>query len=137
MAIKTYNPKKVTVSLGNHIVKGYADDTFITIDPSGDGITKKVGCDGEIVRAISPDDSYVIKLSLLQTSPTIGYLEERLAADRETGEGLFPILIKDLSGSLVFSSDSAWVVRSPSRAFGRDSINRECEIHTGSGVLRE
>lgn len=137
MAIRTYNPKKVTVSLGNHIAKGFADDTFIAIDPSGDGITKKVGCDGEIVRSVSPDDSYVVKVSLLQTSPTTAYLEERLAADRETGNGLFPILIKDLSGTLVFSSDAAWVVRSASRGFGREAINREWEIHTGSATLRE
>ena len=46
--IKTYNPKEVTIALGNHIVVGYADDSFITIDPNGDGVTKKVGCDGEI-----------------------------------------------------------------------------------------
>ncbi len=44
--IKTYNPKEVTMALGNHIVTGYADDSFITIDPNGDGVTKKVGCDG-------------------------------------------------------------------------------------------
>ena len=50
--IKTYNPKEVTIALGNHIVVGYADDSFITIDPNGDGVTKKVGCDGEIVRSI-------------------------------------------------------------------------------------
>ena len=40
--IKTYNPKEVTIALGNHIVAGYADDSFITIDPNGDGVTKKV-----------------------------------------------------------------------------------------------
>ena len=37
--IKTYNPKEVTIALGNHIVVGYADDSFITIDPNGDGVT--------------------------------------------------------------------------------------------------
>ena len=36
--IKTYNPKEVTIALGNHIVVGYADDSFITIDPNGDGV---------------------------------------------------------------------------------------------------
>ena len=55
--IKTYNPKEVTMAFGSHIVSGYADDSFITIDPAGDGVTKKVGCDGEIVRSISPDDT--------------------------------------------------------------------------------
>ena len=34
--IKTYNPKEVTVACGSHIVTGYADDTFISIEANGD-----------------------------------------------------------------------------------------------------
>ena len=66
--IKTYNPKEVIVTCGTHIVTGYADDSFISIEPNGDGITKKTGCDGEIARSISPDNTYKAKLTLLQTS---------------------------------------------------------------------
>lgn len=135
--IKTYNPKEVTMALGSHIVSGYADDSFLTIDPSGDGITKKVGCDGEIVRSVSPDDTYVIKITVLQTSDTNSFLEQRAALDRKTGDGMFPVLIKDLKGGMVFSSDAAWPIRSASRQFGRESNNREWEIHTGSGILNE
>ncbi len=119
--IKTYNPKEVTIALGNHIVAGYADDSFITIDPNGDGVTKKVGCDGEIVRSISPDDTYIVKLTVLQTSET----------------NSFPILIKDLKGGMVFSSDAAWPAKPASRGFGKESNNREWELHTGSGELTE
>ena len=59
--IKTYNPKEVVISAGPHIVTGIADDSFVTIEANGDGITKKVGCDGEIVRAVSPDGTYKVK----------------------------------------------------------------------------
>jgi len=135
--IKTYNPKEVTMALGNHIVSGYADDSFITIDPNGDGVTKKVGCDGEIVRSISPDDTYIIKLSVLQTSETNSFLQERFAQDVKTREGMFPVLIKDLKGGMVFSADAAWSIKPASRAFGKESNNREWEIHTGSGTLTE
>ena len=69
--IKTYNPKEVTVSCGSHIVEGFADDSFITIEFNGDGITKKVGCDGEIARAVSPDDTAKVKIVLLQTATPI------------------------------------------------------------------
>lgn len=135
--IKTYNPKEVTIALGNHIVSGYAEDGFITIDPNGDGVTKKVGCDGEIVRSVSPDDTYVVKIVLLQTSESNRYLQARLNEDRKTGDGMFPILIKDLKGGMVFSSDAAWPIKSASRGFGKESSNREWEIHTGSGILEE
>ena len=69
--IKTYNPKEVVISAGPHIVTGIADDSFVTIEANGDGITKKVGCDGEIVRAVSPDGTYKVKIALLQTATPI------------------------------------------------------------------
>lgn len=135
--IATYNPKKVTISLGNHIVTGFADDSFVSIDPNGDGVTKKVGCDGEIVRSVSPDDTYIVKLSVLQTSPTNAWLQRMFAADVENGTGMFPILVKDLSGSTVFKAAQAWPAKPASRGFGTESSNREWELHTGSGTLTE
>ena len=135
--IKTYNPREVTVALGSHIVSGFADDSFVSIDPNGDGVTKKVGCDGEIVRSISPDDTYIVKLSLLQTSDTNSFLQERLAKDRKDGSGMFPIIVKDLKGGLVFSCDAAWPKGPASRGYGKEAGNREWELHTGSGTLTE
>ncbi|MBR3972999.1 MAG: DUF3277 family protein [Oscillospiraceae bacterium] len=135
--IKTYNPKEIVITLGNHIVTGYADDSFVTLDPSGDGVTKKIGCDGEIVRSISPDDTYVIKLSVLQTSPTNSFLQQKRALDIKTGDGMFPVLIKDLKGGMVFSTDAAWPIKAASRGFGKEAGNREWELHTGAGKLEE
>ena len=135
--IQTYNPKEVTIALGPHMVTGFADDSFVSIEPSGDGVTKTVGCDGEIVRSISPDDTYVVKLTVLQTSDANTYLQNRLAEDRKTGSGMFPILIKDLKGGMVFSADAAWPVKSADRGYGKEAEDREWELHTGSGVLTE
>lgn len=135
--IKTYNPKEVVVALGHHIVSGYAEDSFITIDPNGDGVTKKVGCDGEIARSVSPDDTYVVKISLLQTSETNSYLQARRNQDIKTGDGMFPILIKDLKGGMVFSADAAWPAKPASRGYGKEAGNREWELYTGSGILNE
>ena len=135
--LKTYNSKEVLVALGSHSVTGYADDSFVTIEPNGDGIMKKVGCDGEVARAISPDSTYKVKIALLQTSPTNSFLQNKFDLDRQTGDGTFPVLIKDLKGGLIFSADAAWVVKPPSRAYGKDTNNREWEIDTGDAALTE
>lgn len=135
--IKTYNPKEVTMALGSHIVSGYGDDTFVAIDPNGNGITKRVGCDGEIVRSISPDDTFVIKFTVLQTSETNTFLQNKFNQDQKTGDGMFPVLIKDLRGGMVFSSDAGWAVKPASRQFSKESQNREWEVHTGAGILTE
>ncbi len=134
---KTYNPKEVTMAVGSHIVTGFADDSFITIEANGDGVAKKVGCDGEVARAISPDGTYKVKVALLQTSSSNAFFQERYAQDRDTGEGMFPILIKDLKGGLLFSSEAAWVIKPASRVYGKDTNNREWELDTGDATLTE
>ena len=61
----TYNPKKVTCSLGNHIVSGFADDSMITVEFAGDGTSYVSGADGEVVRSIDPSEIYTVKLAVL------------------------------------------------------------------------
>lgn len=135
--IKTYNAREVVVTLGAHIVSGFADDSFVSIEPNGDGITKKVGCDGEIVRSISPDDTYTVKLSLLQTSETNSFLQNRFNMDQKDGNGLFSLMVHDLKGGLLFSTEASWVAKPASRGFGKEANNREWEIHTASGKIEE
>jgi len=135
--VKTYNPKQVTIACGNHIVTGIADDSFISIEANGDGITKKVGCDGEIVRSVSPDNTYKVKITLLQTSESNAFFSNQADLDRDTGEGLFAVLIKDLKGGLVFSTEAAWVTKKASVTRGKADNNREWEIDTGDATLSE
>lgn len=135
--VKTYNPKEVVIACGSHIVTGIADDSFVTIEANGDGITKKVGCDGEIGRAVSPDNTYKVKISLLQMSDSNAYFSRMVDLDRETGNGMFPVLIKDLKGGQVFSTESAWVTKKASVARGKDTNNREWEIDTGDATFTE
>lgn len=136
-AIKTYNPKEVVVACGTHIVSGYADDSFISIEPNGDGITKKVGCDGEIARSISPDNTYKVKITLLQNSDSNSFFSNIADYDRATGNGLFPVLIKDLRGGLLFATEAAWVIKKSPATRGKETNNREWEIDTTSAVMTE
>lgn len=136
-AIKTYNPKEVVVACGTHIVSGYADDSFISIEQNGDGITKKVGCDGEIARSISPDNTYKVKITLLQNSDSNSFFSNIADYDRATGNGLFPVLIKDLRGGLLFATEAAWVIKKSPATRGKETNNREWEIDTASAVMTE
>lgn len=136
-AIKTYNPKEVVVACGTHIVSGYADDSFISIEPNGDGITKKVGCDGEIARSISPDNTYKVKITMLQNSDSNSFFSNIADYDRATGNGLFPVLIKDLRGGLLFATEAAWVIKKSPATRGKETNNREWEIDTASAVMTE
>jgi hypothetical protein len=131
--VYTYNPEKVIVALGSHIASGYADDSFITVEPSGDGTTMKVGCDGSVNRSVSPNRSYSIKVALQQNSPTNEFLMTQYEKDVENGNGTFPIVIKDLMGDEQFSTDVAWVTKPASWGRGKEATNREWELACGTG----
>ena len=135
--VKTYNCRQVTIALGTHAVSGLAEDSFITIEQKGDGITSKTGCDGEVVRAVDPNEQYTIKLAVSQLSATNKYLQTQYEKDKKNGDGLFSVLIKDLKGGVKFSASSAWVIKQPSRVWGKDTNNREWEIETGPATYTE
>ena len=54
--LRTYDSRKVLISLGSHSVSEYADGSFVSIEAHGDGVEKKVGADGEVIRSIDPDE---------------------------------------------------------------------------------
>jgi len=132
--LRTYDPKKVLISLGDHIVTGTSDSTFVSIEANGDGITKKVGCDGEVVRSIDPDHTATVTITVLMQSPTIAWAQKMYDRDVVDGEGTFSILIKDLKGGLVFTANDAWVTKPPNREFGKDMPDREIEIACGEAT---
>lgn len=124
----TYNPKKVTCSLGNHIVSGFADDSMITVEFAGDGTSYISGADGEVVRSIDPSEIYTVKLAVLQTSPTNAFLQNMFDKDKKDGNGTFNININDILGKEKFVAEVGWVTKPASFVRGKTQNNREWEI---------
>lgn len=130
----TYNCSKVKIALGSHAVTGYAEDSFVVIEPLDNGVTSKAGCDGEIVRSVDPNDRVSVKITLLQSSPTHRFLLNKYKQDKKDGMGAFPILINDLTGKEKVSADMAWVTKLPAKTNGKDSQNKEWVLETGQAV---
>lgn len=121
----TYDPKKVIVSFGGVELTGFAEDSIIAIKPMGDGTTSVVGCHGDVVRTISPDRRHEVTTSLLQTSSSNDYLCAIYARDYRQGDGVLPLIIKDLTGNTTFYDSQAWIVNNP-------EVNRTNDASDGS-----
>jgi hypothetical protein len=132
--VQTYDPKRVSIALGSHVVSGYAEGSFVTIEPGGDGTSKTVGADGEVVRSIDPDNTSTVTITLLQTSRTVKFAQDQYDRDQANGNGMFPVLVRDNRGGLVFSAAQAWVTNRPSREFAKEAGEREIVIETGVAV---
>lgn len=126
--VVTYRAEDIITTVGSHLVTGYADDSFLTIDAMEDAVTHKVGCQGEVVRSIIPNKAVTVKLVLLYNSRSQKYLSEMLKRDKKDGTGIFPMEVKDLSGGIILSASQCWVTKAPSKSYGKEAQNGEYTI---------
>lgn len=124
--VRTYDAKRVVILIGSHLVKGYAEDTFISIEPSGDGTQSTAGADGEVGRSLSNNPLSRVTLTLQQTSESNDYLSALLKRDRASGGGgIVPLEVRDLRGTSLFAASQAWIVNKPTQEFGSTISDRE------------
>lgn len=134
MAVRTYDPKSIIITIGAATLTGYADDSFVQIEEQGDGVAATVGANGEVARSLSPDRTCRITVTLQQTSPGNDILSALAESDRLTGNGLFPLAIADLRGSTVLEDSNSWVVKKANTTFGKTAGNREWTLQTSNDV---
>jgi hypothetical protein len=124
LAVRTFDPKSVIVTIGGVPMSGYADGTFLEITADTQQFTKVVGADGYTTRVKSNNYGGVMTLTLSQSSPSNDVLSGFLNLDRTVNGGVVPILIKDLSGSTIVFSGTGWIQQFPDVTFGNEINNR-------------
>jgi hypothetical protein len=132
MALRQYDPAKVLITLGNDLLSGYADGTFLNVEQNEDSYTLQMGTDGEGTRTRTNNESARITVTLMQSSASNDVLSALHELDKAIGfgAGCVPLLIKDFSGRSIFSAEKAWIVKPPSSEFGREATGREWMIET-------
>ena len=136
-SLGTYDPKKVIVLFGGVEITGFAEDSMIKVKPMSEGSSSIVGAHGDVVRTISPDNRHEVTLSLLQSSASNDVLAVIYQRDKSVGDGVLPLVIKDLSGRMTFVDSQAWIVNNPEVNRTNDAADggQEWIIHTAGGIL--
>lgn len=136
MSVKTYDSSQVIITFGPHIITGYAEDTFISVEEMGDGISSVVGANGEKARSMSQNRSLQVTLTLLQTSKSNDVLSAAAEFDRAShGQGALPMAITDLTGRTLIADASSWVVKKPNSEFGATVGTREWTLETSNDAI--
>ncbi|HCU25438.1 MAG TPA: DUF3277 domain-containing protein [Deltaproteobacteria bacterium] len=130
MSAKTYDPKQIVLIVGGFQLSGYADGTFVNVDRNEDMYTLQIGADGEGVRSKSNNRSGTVTFSLLQSSASNEILSAFAKADELSNSGVFPLLIKDTSGTSIYAAEMAWIKKIASSEFGNEAGAREWAIET-------
>ena len=130
--MKTYDPKKCMVVFGVRQITGFAEDSMITVAPNGEGAQGYVGCDGEVARSIDPDATFEVTMHLAQTSACNEYLSAIYNRDRKEGDGVQPLLIKDLAGTTLFAASEAYIKNLPEWERGKTIGANDWTFGTGA-----
>lgn len=138
MSLATYSPEFTDLILSNgsmnFIVTGYAEGTFLTLEPHAERFAPTYGAKGEPYRVRNAIKAFNLTLALSQTSHANDVLSLLLQNDIETLDGTFTCTLKDSSGTTIFTDEFAYIGEEPSQAFsgGGSLENREWTIHLPS-----
>lgn len=128
MAIKVFDPNQTSVVAGVSSIQGFAEDSMLSIETEDAkyGITSDVH--GDVTRFRQNKNIAKVTLTLTQSSPSNDVLSSFLEADRKSNAGVFNFMIKDNSGTTLFTSVNAYVEKQAMVEFGNDNKNREWTI---------
>jgi hypothetical protein len=132
----SYDPKKVLLSWGplTDVITGFAEGTFIKVGRKEDGWKSKGGADGETTRIQNRNRQGRITIVLKQGSRANAILSAIAQADENSGAGVGPITIMDMSGATpqtAAAAVNAWIVKIPEAGFaGQDEETRTWEFDT-------
>ena len=65
--VSTYDPKKVTVSIGGRVITGFAADGVVTLTHNEDAVTPSVGAKGDVAYSENANNSGNAALPLMST----------------------------------------------------------------------
>ena len=130
--LHTYDPAQVTIIFAGIPISGKGEATFLGAERNEDAWALQVGADGEATRAKSNNRSGRVTITLIQSSLANDALSAIANVDERTpgGDGIGPLLIKDLSGRTLIAAESAWIVKQAPVEFAREASEREWMIET-------
>lgn len=128
MAVRTYDPADVIVTIDGNNINGYADGTFVSIERTEQTFTKVTGADGSTTRSKTNDRSGTLTLTLLQTSPSNEILSNILNQDEADNTGVVAVQVKERSSGSKFATGSGWIQGLPTIEYGNEITTREWTI---------
>ena len=124
MSVYTYDPKAVILTVGGIPISGYSEGTFIDVTRNEPTWNLVVGADGLVTRGKTNNFTGTLTITLKQSSPSNDVLSGILAIDEATNQGVFPVLVKDLSGNSIYFGARCWINQYADSTFGKDISDR-------------
>lgn len=123
-----YDPEKVILSYGGVAITGYAEGAFIEVEKNEDNVFPYVGTQGDVGFAESCDRTGKITITLMQTSPSVKYLNDM--AKKKGDSASVPVSIVDMNtNGTNCSGTKARVIKESQVSFDKEIKERKFEIY--------
>jgi hypothetical protein len=123
-----YDPLKVILTFGGVAITGYADGAMIEVEKNEDNAKPYVGTQGDVAFAESADRTGKIKINLMQTSPSVKYLND--CAKKKGDEASLPVSIVDMNtNGTNCSGTKARVIKESKVTYDKEVKEHEFEIY--------
>ena len=114
--IQTYSPQLVVVIFKAHVITGFAEGTFVSIERAEDAYSEAVGSQGTTARVHNANDNGAVTVTLQQSSPSNDILAAIAKLDdprRGINLGVGDLAVKELNGTLLARSSNAYIRKLP------------------------
>lgn len=128
--MKTYDPKNYDLIVGDRLISGFGEGTFISISTESPGMSDTVGVDGVVTRSRSHDRRATMTITLMASSESNDFLSGLYQQDRDgqNGEGVVAVSLVNREGSDEFRSEESWIMDDPDPTFEAEVGEREWQI---------
>ncbi len=149
MALRKYNPKKITGSFTGSVggrpfavaFSGYMDGSFVSAEYDEDAVSEHVGSQGETTIVLNANKKAACTVTLVQGSPANDLLSV-LVPDADLNYLPVGVLsFTDLNGTTVIASSEAWIRKTAPIEFGKEVTGRvwvlgmsDAKIHVGGAA---
>lgn len=108
--MKTYKFQEVVIVVAGVRVTGYTEDGGLRMQPASEKVESRTDGDtGEVTRSINPSKLWTGTLAVQMSSQANDLLTAAMQ-----GKAVGPLLVKDLNGTLLISSDKSYLANWPS-----------------------
>ena len=76
-----------------------------------------------------------VTIKLKSTSDSNDVFSNTHSLDKETGKGIMPLLVKDLSGRMMLFAGETWVTKLPTVSREKEAGTNEWILETGSAEM--
>ena len=133
MAAAQYDPTKVTVDVGGHTVRGYADGNFIEASHDNDKRSKHVGADGGGRHVKMKDRSGTVTITVTGSSASNDAFDALDRLDQP-----FSITATDkTSDAALFFADSCTLQKVPDWVRGKDEVENAWVFQFINGEIKQ